>query len=248
MLSCESCISFWGRCASRHLWTPSCVRATGARSGWPGWWWPFADAQRSSGLSRSLGWWTEGPEADPLMRPLGTQTPHPHLKEGTEKRSRSISIWHKSCCASICFKCINPFSMMFMSLCLVNICSWKWPLQAGSAGLLGRELWVSLDGETLPRELERISFLQARTSSSRHCLWQFTPQSAKTIYTNQFMFKTKVFWVSRQINGDAERPIMVLLCLIHRWRQHSWKAKASQQLHWKMVQFHVSWIVILKPE
>lgn len=50
-------------------------------------------------------------------------------------------------------------------------------LQVGSAGLPGSELWVSLAGETLPRELERISFLQARTSSSRHCLWQLTPQS-----------------------------------------------------------------------
>lgn len=50
-------------------------------------------------------------------------------------------------------------------------------LQVGSAGLLGNELWVSLAGETLPRELEWISFLQARISSSRHCLWQLTPQS-----------------------------------------------------------------------
>lgn len=69
--------------------------------------------------------------------------------------------------------------------------SFTWPLQAGSVGLLGSELWDSLAGLALPTEPERRSFLQARTNSSRHCLWQLTPQSA----TVKFFVKFFSVWV-----------------------------------------------------
>lgn len=99
---------------------------------------------------------------------------------------REHRLWRKElvygtfrpCVQYICSNVIRPLLIMVIDA-LFRKCSWKSPLQAGSVGLLGRELWVSLEGETLPMELERISFLQARTSSSRHCLWQLTPQSVK---------------------------------------------------------------------
>lgn len=94
---------------------------------------------------------------------------------------------------------------------------WKQPLHVGSVGLLGKELWVSLAGASLLCEHVRVCFLQARTNSSRHCLWQLTPQSAKQTHS----LPPDLLKVFKQ---HKRRPMLVLISdhVVKSKKKSSW--------------------------